>query len=481
MLCSVNHPPTMASSSSPEILSSINDLWRTMISSFFKSRRPVFAAAFFLLPVFFYSWKFSTEGPAANFALNPRILASVSYQFCSAIGSMNSLLVPPFIDESDARKLVVPVKNLPVRVSERKESSTDRKVENEFKDMESCDLFNGDWVLDDSKPMYSPGSCPFIDDAFNCARNGRPDSDFMRLRWQPSACSITRLDGKTMLEMLRGKKMVFVGDSLNRNMWESLACILRESLEDKSRVFEISGRTKFKTGWSYAFRFSDYNCSIGFVRSPFLVQELEVYNSTMSSPKPTLRLDVIDSSSSMYQDADIIIFNTGHWWTHEKTSRGKNYYQEGAFVHPELSVTKAYKKALSSWAKWVDENINPNKTRVFFRGFSATHFRGGQWNSGGSCDWETTPITDDSYLKPYPKMMRILESVMAEMATPVVYLNITRMTDFRKDGHPSIFRDFVTERHSMHVQDCSHWCLPGVPDAWNEILYALLLIASKHD
>jgi len=22
--------------------------------------------------------------------------------------------------------------------------------------------------------------------------------------------------------------------------------------------------------------------------------------------------------------------------------------------------------------------------------------------------------------------------------------------------------------------DCSHWCLAGVPDAWNEILYAVL-------
>ncbi|CAN6921912.1 unnamed protein product, partial [Brassica oleracea var. botrytis] len=24
-------------------------------------------------------------------------------------------------------------------------------------------------------------------------------------------------------------------------------------------------------------------------------------------------------------------------------------------------------------------------------------------------------------------------------------------------------------------QDCSHWCLPGVPDTWNEILYTKFL------
>ena len=57
------------------------------------------------------------------------------------------------------------------------------------------------------------------------------------------------------LERLRGQKLVFVGDSLNRNMWESLVCILRQSLRYKKRVYEISGRTEFKKKGVYAFRF----------------------------------------------------------------------------------------------------------------------------------------------------------------------------------------------------------------------------------
>lgn len=58
-----------------------------------------------------------------------------------------------------------------------------------------------------------------------------------------------------MLKMLRGKRLVFVGDSLNRNMWESLVCALRESLVDKSRVFEVSGKREFRTQGFYSFRF----------------------------------------------------------------------------------------------------------------------------------------------------------------------------------------------------------------------------------
>jgi len=30
----------------------------------------------------------------------------------------------------------------------------------------------------------------------------------------------------------------------------------------------------------------------------------------------------MDQTTNTYHDADIIVFNTGHWWTHEKTSRG---------------------------------------------------------------------------------------------------------------------------------------------------------------
>lgn len=70
------------------------------------------------------------------------------------------------------------------------------------------------------------------------------------------AKSWCRLDGKRMLEMLRGKRIAFVGDSLNRNMWESLVCILRQSLEDKDRVFDVSGRRDFKADGFYAFTFS---------------------------------------------------------------------------------------------------------------------------------------------------------------------------------------------------------------------------------
>ncbi|KAM1184745.1 hypothetical protein ACFX2I_014092 [Malus domestica] len=347
------------------------------------------------------------------------------------------------------------------------------------KSLMNCDMLHGEWVKDDSYPLYKPGSCPLIDEQFNCILNGRPDKDYQKFKWKPKDCTLPRLDGSHMLELLRGKRLVFVGDSLNRNMWESLVCILRNSVKDKSKVFEANGRTHFRGEASYSFIFKDYNCTVEFFVSPFLVREWEMPEKD-GSKRETLRLDLVGRSSDLYKDADIVIFNTGHWWTHEKTSKGKDYYQEGSHVYGELNVLEAFRKALTTWAGWVDAKVDPKKSIVFFRGYSASHFSGGQWNSGGQCDSETVPIFNEKYLRPYPPKMLVLEKVLRNMKSHVTYLNITRMTDFRKDGHPSIYRKQKLSKEERtspkSFQDCSHWCLPGVPDAWNEVLYAELLV-----
>ena len=35
----------------------------------------------------------------------------------------------------------------------------------------------------------------------------------------------------------------------------------------------------------------------------------------------------------------------------------------------------AYEKALKTWANWVNSNIDPTKTRVFFQGVSPDHMK----------------------------------------------------------------------------------------------------------
>ena len=61
-----------------------------------------------------------------------------------------------------------------------------------LKRVKDCDLTKGRWVYDESYPLYTNGSCPFIDEGFNCKGNGRLDKSYMKWRWQPQYCEIPR-------------------------------------------------------------------------------------------------------------------------------------------------------------------------------------------------------------------------------------------------------------------------------------------------
>jgi len=145
-------------------------------------------------------------------------------------------------------------------------------------------------------------------------------------------------------------------------------------------------------------------------------------------------------------------------------------------VNKTMGVMEAFGKSLKTWKSWVLEKLDPDKSYVFFRSYSPVHYRNGTWNTGGLCDAEIEPETDKRKLEPDASHNEYIYKVIEEMRyrhSKVKFLNITYLTEFRKDGHISRYREQGT---SVDVpQDCSHWCLPGVPDTWNEILYAQLL------
>ncbi|OMO58416.1 hypothetical protein COLO4_34662 [Corchorus olitorius] len=343
-------------------ISTLFQLSTTAPCLFLKSRTHIFYISLLLLSIVFLSTSLTERSPTAlALALASRLRFAANY--FSSVSSSNTCLVSD-IQSNCTLSSVTIIETTP------RNSVIDGSFA--IRNLSSCDIFDGNWVLDDSDPVYRPGSCPYVDDSFNCFKNGRVNFSYVKYRWKPFGCQIPRFNGRKMLEMLRGKRMVFVGDSLNRNMWESLLCSLRESLKDKTRIFEVSSRNELKNQGFHSFRFRDYKCSIEFIKSPFLVQELNFSDKT-GIRRETLRLDMIQGSK--YKDADIIVFNTGHWWTHQKTNKGNHYFQEGSHVYNRLEVKEAFTKAVTTWAQWVDSNIDRNRTRVFFRGYSASHFK----------------------------------------------------------------------------------------------------------
>lgn len=110
--------------------------------------------------------------------------------------------------------------------------------------------------------------------------------------------------------------------------------------------------------------------------------------------------------------------------------------------------------------------------------------RGIDWGGepGKNCYNETTLIEDPNYWGSDCRkgVMRVIGEVFSRSKFPITFLNITQLSNYRKDAHTSIYKkqwNALTPEQLANPSsyaDCVHWCLPGLQDTWNELLFAKL-------
>ncbi|XP_015572619.2 protein trichome birefringence-like 41 isoform X2 [Ricinus communis] len=320
-----------------------------------------------------------------------------------------------------------------------------------------CDFFSGSWVIDDSYPLYNASAaCSFIEREFSCQKNGRPDFLYTKYRWKPSACDLQ--SGVNFLERFRNKSIMFVGDSLSRNQWQSLTCMLHSSMPTAKYTIAREGDVS-------TFSFTDYGIKVMLDRNVYLV---DVVREKIGR---VLKLDSIEAGK-LWKGIDMLIFNTWHWWNRRGPAQPWDYIKVGNEIRKDMDRILAFKEALTTWGSWVESNIDPTKTLVFFQGISPSHYNGTQWNEprAKSCVRQQQPVSGSIFPGGIPLAVDVLKSILRNITKPVKFLDITLLSLLRKDGHPSIYGLGRPTR-----MDCSHWCLTGVPDTWNEILYNMIL------
>ncbi|KAF5941023.1 hypothetical protein HYC85_022190 [Camellia sinensis] len=346
-----------------------------------------------------------------------------------------------------------------------------------------CDLFSGKWVFDDkSYPLYTEKNCSFMLDDFACEKFGRKDLKYQQWRWQPHDCDLPRFNATALLEKLRGKRLVFVGDSLNRNQWVSLVCLVESSIPAP-----LKSRDRLFNGSLFTFKAIEYNASIDFYWAPFLVE------SNCDDPfhhrvqYRIVRIQAIEKHARHWTDADILVFDSYIWWLEDTIKVLWESSENGNATLEQVEMVRRYDMGLKTWADWLEKHVNHTTTKLFFVSMSPSHLRGEEWGmeANQNCYNETEPIFKEGYWGSLskPKMMQELEATIEKLkmrGVKVDILNITQLSEYRKDAHPSIYRrqwvPLTEEQLSKppSFSDCGHWCLPGVPDVWNELLYAYL-------
>ncbi|KAH7532843.1 hypothetical protein FEM48_Zijuj04G0065500 [Ziziphus jujuba var. spinosa] len=342
-----------------------------------------------------------------------------------------------------------------------------------------CDLFSGEWVPNPKAPYYTNKTCWAIHEHQNCMKYGRPDSEYMKWRWKPDGCELPIFNPAQFLELVRGKSLAFVGDSVGRNQMQSLICLL--------------SRVEYPIDVSYTpdehfkrWRYTTYNFTMATLWTPHLVKGRE---SDPNGPTHTglfsLYLDEFDEEwTTQVEEFDYIIISAGHWFY-----RPLVFYENGKIVGchyclldnvTDLGMYYGYRKAFRTAFKAIN-SLKNYKGITYLRTFAPSHFENGLWNEGGNCV-RTKPFRSNETHLEGPNLelymtqleeFRTAEKEGTERGLKFRLLDTTQAMLLRPDGHPSRYGHWPHENVTLY-NDCVHWCLPGPIDNWNDFLLEMM-------
>ncbi|MBA0568993.1 hypothetical protein Golob_006458, partial [Gossypium lobatum] len=229
----------------------------------------------------------------------------------------------------------------------------------------------------------------------------------------------------------------------------------------------------------------DYNTSIEFYWAPFLLESNADNAIVHRISDRVVRKGSINKHGKNWKGVDILVFNTYLWWmTGLEMKVLKGSFEEENKEIIAVSTEEAYGMGMRSMLRWVRKNMDRKKTRVFFTSMSPTHAKGIDWGGepGENCYNQTTMIEDPNYWGSDSRksIMKVIGEVFSKSKYPITFLNITQLSNYRKDAHTSIYKKqwnpLTPEQlaNPISYADCTHWCLPGLQDTWNELLFAKL-------
>lgn len=298
---------------------------------------------------------------------------------------------------------------------------------------------NGQWTYKENSTLFHPedvhdilGKCneTYYDRSANyqwTVRDGGCPS-----HWQP-------FNKTRFCELMRGRNIIFIGDSLSFNMGTSLAAMYRKPFRDtinaKATICgEKNGDSKEVTVRHARNSLLSWNTDENY---RFYTKPVNLHGRRW--------LEARNMNKALFQDGvayDIIVLNKGA------------HYHEDYWYKLELD------RVLSHLTTSLPQ------ASILFRSTSLGH---------GHCERHEQPLTRDPpqeeiaswpfHYGQFRHQNRLARALVTDKYQQF-YLDIEKPTLLRPDAHPG-------------AKDCLHYCAPGPVDYWNAALFNWLVLSEK--
>lgn len=262
-----------------------------------------------------------------------------------------------------------------------------------------------------------------------------------------------RLYNGTIVDLRRcltPKRIVMVGDSLTRQQDRALRCLLPEVGMDSAWV----------------------GSNLTYINCPYLIQEGKNLSDILHWPMSQLCAPLETVLQHPINAIDVLQLNVGQWVDEAKLGMlGVKW--------ADAFQAKIVQHTLARLHKLLSRRSSP--THVLFRTTASRFFRDGDFNTKprGWCGCKGltgNPGRCRPTIAAHPNALAIyadfnpISRVLPEMNQLLVQLFCAA----KSNASRQVFEILNTAKLSLAREDasfdCSHFCLPGVPDAWNLML-----------
>lgn len=164
--------------------------------------------------------------------------------------------------------------------------------------------------------------------------------------------------------------------------------------------------------------------------------------------------------------SQVLIIGIGHHYTETHT-----FFSNLNYTWEMVQVTA--EKAVHSILNYLKSNFHGDA--IVWMSYTPRHFEGGDWNSNGSCTSNSTSVLSQiittgeaKYINFWNYMNNVILT-HKKRSKKLFISDLTNISLFRSGSHPSIYTG-----KTLKNMDCSHYCIPGVPDEWNRLIMTML-------